>query len=216
MTLAMDFASSQDVNGMASVSINGTDDVCTFEINPDNSDVTRICELNALTLEGDNQVTVGLNGEGTFLYQVVGVYYLPWELVSDSPDGPLSIEVTYDRTDLAVDDTVTVNVTVSYNVPGETASMIMVDLGIPPGFDLVTEDLAALVSDVSSITRYEIRGRQLSIYLDELAHGSPLSFSYGMRARFPIHGQTPESKVWAYYNPETQAVSKPVTLQVNP
>ena len=116
------------------------------------------------------------------MYQVVGVYYLPWDLISESPDGPLSIDVSYDRTNLAVDETVTVSVMVSYNIVDQTASMIMIDLGIAPGFEMLTEDLNALVQNVAAITRYEIRGRQLSIYLDKLSHGSPLTFSYRMQA----------------------------------
>jgi len=215
MTMAMGLNSSQEVNGTVRVSVNGVPDACTFDINPDNSDVTRICELNSWVTEGENSVTVELDGEGSFLYQVVGVYYLPWALVSDSPDGPLSLEVTYDRTNLGVDETVAVNVTASYNVPGEKASMIMIDLGIPPGFDLVAEDLTALVQEVPNITRFETRGRQLSIYVDELAHGSPLSFSYRMKAKYPINGQAPESRVWAYYNPETEAFTKPIQILVD-
>jgi hypothetical protein len=214
MTMAMGLNSGQEVNGTVRIAVNGVEDACTFDINPDNSDVTRICELNPFVTEGDNTVTVALDGEGSFLYQVVGVYFLPWSMVSDSPDGPLSLEVTYDRTNLGVDDTVTVHVSAGYNVPGEKASMIMVDLGIPPGFDLVTEDLAELVRTVLNITRFEKRGRQLSIYVDELAHGSPLTFSYRMKAKYPINGQTPESRVWAYYNPEVEAITKPIQLVV--
>ena len=216
MSMALAQNTSQDVNGTVAVSINGADDVCTFSVTPDNSDVTRICELNEYTVEGDNQVTVSLNGEGSFLYQAVAVYYLPWDLVADSPDGPLSIDVSYDRTQLAVDETVDVLVTVSYNIPGERASMIMIDLGIPPGFELETEALAALVTEQVHITRTEIRGRQLSIYVDELAYGEPLSFSYPMKAKYPIDGTCPESTVWAYYNPEVKSVSRPVGFQVVP
>ncbi len=216
MTMAMGFAASQDVNGTARVGINGAPAVCTFDITPDNADVTRICELDNYTVEGDNAVSLELDGEGTFLYQVVGVHYLPWELVSDSPDGPLSIAVEYDRTNLGVDDTVAVQVSASYNVPGERASMIMLDLGIPPGFEVLREDLSALVADEPRITRFEFRGRQLSVYVDELAHGAPLAFSYRMKALFPIRGQTPESSVWAYYNPEMRSVVEPVELVVAP
>ena len=215
MTMAMGLNSGQEVNGTVRVSVNGVPDACTFDINPDNSDVTRICELNSWVVEGDNSVTVELDGEGSFLYQAVGVYYLPWAMVADSPDGPLSLEVTYDRTNLGVDETVTVHVLASYNVPGEKASMIMIDLGIPPGFDLMTEDLADLVQEVPNITRFEKRGRQLSIYVDELAHGTPLAFSYRMKAKYPINGQAPESRVWAYYNPETEAFTKPIHLLVD-
>ena len=214
MTMAVAFAGSQDVHGSVQVGINGTDDACTFEIDPDNSDVTRICELDAYTHEGDNTVQVSLDGEGSFLYQVVGVHYLPWELLPPEPPGPLSIEVSYDRTNLAVDETVEVSVSVSYNVPGEQATMIMVDLGIPPGFELVGEDLDDLVQNVPSITRTEIRGRQLSVYVDELAYGEPLDFSYRMRAKYPIETSAPESTVWAYYNPEQRASTRPVPVEV--
>ncbi|MBN2494307.1 MAG: hypothetical protein JXR96_06950 [Deltaproteobacteria bacterium] len=214
MTMALDYSASQDIDGTVRVSINGAPDVCTFEINPDSSDVTRICELDAYTVEGDNVVSVSLDGEGSFLYQAVAVYYLPWEMVSDSPDGPLSIEVSYDRTQLEVDETVQVNVRVSYNVPGERVSMIMIDLGIPPGFELVTEALTELVENEPHITRYEKRGRQLSIYVDELVHGEPLEFSYPMRAKYPIRGSCPESAVWAYYNPDVRDFSGPVDFEV--
>ncbi|HOX47114.1 MAG TPA: MG2 domain-containing protein [Myxococcota bacterium] len=214
MTQAMDFAAGQDANGTVRVGINGHEDVCDFAITPETSDVTRICELDQLTGEGDNAVSVGLNGTGSFLYQVVGVYYLPWELVGDPPGTPLSIQVEYDRTNLGVDETVEALVTVSYNVPGERVAMIMIDLGIPPGFDLLTEDLAALANPDGPITRFEVRGRQLSVYVDELAYGEPLSFSFRLRAKFPVNAQSPASAVWAYYNPEVRATSRPVEFVV--
>jgi hypothetical protein len=94
--------------------------------------------------------------------------------------------------------------------------MIMLDLGIPPGFEVLREDLTALVAEQPRITRFEFRGRQLSVYVDELAHGAPLAFSYRMKALFPIRGQTPESSVWAYYNPEMRSVVEPVELVVAP
>ena len=56
------------------------------------------------------------------------------------PNEPLSIDVAYDRTHLAQDDIATATATVTNNLP-KTANMVMVDLGIPPGFDLLSEDL---------------------------------------------------------------------------
>ena len=47
---------------------------------------------------------------------------------------------TYDRTHLAQDDIATATATVKNNLR-KTANMVMVDLGIPPGFDLLSEDL---------------------------------------------------------------------------
>jgi hypothetical protein len=53
---------------------------------------------------------------------------------------PLSIDVAYDRSLLAQDDIATATATVRNNL-SKTANMVMVDLGIPPGFDLLSEDL---------------------------------------------------------------------------
>ena len=53
---------------------------------------------------------------------------------------PLSINVDYDRARLAQDDIATATATVRNNMT-KSANMVMVDLGIPPGFDLLTEDL---------------------------------------------------------------------------
>jgi len=50
--------------------------------------------------------------------------------------------------------------------------------------------------------------------VDELANGSPLSFSYRLKAKYPIHCQVPESTIWAYYNPEIRSTSAPFTIDV--
>ncbi len=51
--------------------------------------------------------------------------------------------MTYDRTQLAQDDIATATATVKNNL-NKAANMVMVDLGIPPGFDLLSEDLQEL------------------------------------------------------------------------
>ena len=81
---------------------------------------------------------------------------------------PLSIDVTYDRTRLAQDDIATEKVTIRNNLK-KTANMIMVDLGIPPGFDLLSEDLQAF-KEKSSGT---MSGRLEKFSLDRDA-GHPL------------------------------------------
>jgi hypothetical protein len=48
--------------------------------------------------------------------------------------------VAYDRTHLAQNDIATATATIRNNLP-KTANMVMVDLGIPPGFELLSEDL---------------------------------------------------------------------------
>ena len=58
---------------------------------------------------------------------------------------PLTVNVTYDPTELSVDDTLNVNVSVSLNEAGSRVEWGLIDLGIPPGFTVQSEDLAALV-----------------------------------------------------------------------
>ena len=66
-------------------------------------------------------------GKGNLMYQVAGSYYLPWDELPLYPraggrGGTLvSIDVAYDRTELAVNDTVGVDVIVTLNEPGAVA-----------------------------------------------------------------------------------------------
>jgi hypothetical protein len=50
------------------------------------------------------------------------------------------VGVSYDRTKLAENDIATATATISSHFDG-TAKMVMVDLGIPPGFELLSDDL---------------------------------------------------------------------------
>jgi len=70
----------------------------------------------------------------------VGRYFLPWDKKPENE--PLAIDVAYDRTHLAQDDIAMATATIKNNLT-KSANMIMVDLGIPPGFDLFSEDLQA-------------------------------------------------------------------------
>jgi uncharacterized protein YfaS (alpha-2-macroglobulin family) len=124
---------------------------------------------------------------------------------------------------LAVDDTVTVNVNVGLN-EGNAESAI-IDLGLPPGFTVETADLAALVAyyndvpdsyNAPKIERFELTGRQIIIYLTNLSSDHSLEFSYRLRAKFPLRAQAPASNVYDYYNPDTNGLSSPQNLVVNP
>jgi uncharacterized protein YfaS (alpha-2-macroglobulin family) len=136
----------------------------------------------------------------------------------------ITIDLTYDRTELVVNDMVQVDVVVSLNQIG-VAEWALIDLGIPPGFSVVTEDLNALVAryeDVPedyafpTIERFELTGRQILIYTGNLSHDHNLSFNYQMQAKFPIVAQAPASNVYDYYNPDVRGESAPVTIVVTP
>ncbi|MFQ5575451.1 MAG: hypothetical protein ACE5G8_00530, partial [Anaerolineae bacterium] len=138
------------------------------------------------------------------MYQVATRYYLPWASIPPTPDTEeaIAINVNYDRTELAVNDTATVAVKVALQRSG-VVKMALVDLGLSPGFTVQTEDLARLV-EAGVIERYELTGRQLIIYLENLRGGEPVRFEYRLRARFPMRAQTAPSAAYDYYNPAAQ------------
>ena len=73
---------------------------------------------------------------------------------ADRDAGPLSIHLDYDRTTIAVDETVTVVASVTNNRP-ESAPMVILDLPIPAGFAIDADDLARLVK-AGSIAKQQL------------------------------------------------------------
>jgi hypothetical protein len=164
---------------------------------------------------GENEVTVASSsGERSGLMaQITSRAFVPWPAERfDDGTAPLDLRVEYDRTALATGDLLRAAVTLCYRsaVPVENA---IVDLGIPPGFEVVTEDLDRLVAE-RTIARWELTGRQLIVYVAKLDPGPPLVFDYGLRARYPLRARAPASAAWLYYQPEVRAEARPIALIV--
>lgn len=209
--MASQKSSTSTVAGTVTVTLNGKE-AARLKLTPENADVLQQVDGKAFMKTGANEVTLKFEGQGSTLYQVVGKYYLPWEKIRSEGRGLLDIEVKYDRTTLNKDDLVTAEVMVRNNAPGVT-SMVIVDLGIPPGFDVQAEDLAELV-EKGVLQRYSLTGRQIICYLERLTAGQTLKFHYRLRAKFPLTAQTPKSTVYEYYNTDNRADAIPVELQV--
>jgi uncharacterized protein YfaS (alpha-2-macroglobulin family) len=143
-------------------------------------------------------------------------YFLPWDkkLENDA----LSIDVSYDRTHLAQDDVATATATIKNNLP-KPANMVMVDLGIPPGFDLLSEDLQSYqeksVGQKSGrLEKFSLTATQAILYFDSLASGDTVTLRFRMRAKYPIRARTLHSRVYEYYDPEVSSVARPTQLEV--
>lgn len=201
----------QDINADITVLINGQE-AGRFRITPKDSDVLRQVDCRKWVQEGDNKVEIRFSGKGTSLYAVESYHYMPWKLVPGEGE-MMDIGVSYDRTELETDDLVTSTVKVNYSGPG-TANMVIVDLGIPPGFDVMAEDLEAYVKD-KTFQKYTLTGRQAIIYIEAIENGKPIEFKYRMKAKFPIRAQTPKSETYLYYNPDARATAPPVEMVVN-
>ncbi len=186
-----------------------------INIDPSNADVVHVVTFEqGFSPTGANRLQLEVEGGGNLMYQVATSYYLPWDQVPlvEMSGELITIDMAYDRTNLAVNDTATVDVGVELNREG-VVKMALIDLGVPPGFTVLTEDLSRLVEQ-GVIARYELTSRQIIIYLEDFASDQPLKFSYRLRARFPMRAQTPPSSVYDYYNPTEQTTKAPQQIVV--
>ncbi|MBI5091960.1 MAG: hypothetical protein HZB26_05890 [Candidatus Hydrogenedentes bacterium] len=200
----------EKVNATVTVALNGQQ-ATEFKITPDDSDVMRLMDLGDKTKAGANTVKLTLQGEGSMLYQVVGRHFTPWA-GRPQPEEAMAITVSYDKTQLAVNDIVTASVKVTNKRPN-AAQMIVVDLGAPPGFQVMTPDLDELVKK-GTMKKYALTGRQIITYFEKIEANATIEFSYKLQAKFPLRAQTPSSKVYEYYNPKVSSVAAPQELAV--
>jgi hypothetical protein len=203
------------------VSLNG-EETDPIQVTPENFDVVQLVTFTDKAVEGDNMVRIEVEGKGNLMYQVTARYYVSWELVPPEEKEAMTIDVRYDRTDIQVDDTVRVDVTAKLNLEG-TAKMVVLDLGIPPGFEVEAEDLSARVQQDfqkgeeypgATVKRFDLTGRQIIVYLQNLSYGEPISFHYGLRAKYPLRVKTPASTAYDYYNPDQVGVAQPEVVAV--
>jgi hypothetical protein len=162
------------------------------------------------------RTTRRFQGSGSLAYQVAGRFFTPWE--ERSPAEVLSIGVAYDRTHLTQNDIATATATIRNNLD-KTANMVMVDLGIPPGFELLSEDLQAFQEKTSAqsdgrLEKFSLTATQAILYFNALAPRQTVEFAFRLRAKYPIRARTFSSRVYEYYAPEVSASAHPVNLEV--
>jgi uncharacterized protein YfaS (alpha-2-macroglobulin family) len=204
-----------DVRGTLEVMLNGKT-AGKLALTPENNDLLHQFVFKELDAKGANTVEIRFEGKGGLAYQVVGQYFLPWDKKPENE--PLSIEVSYDRTHLAQDDIATATATIKNNLP-KSANMVMVDLGIPPGFDLLSEDLQAYREKSTGLKsgrleKFSMTATQAILYFDSFAPGDTVTLKFRLRAKYPIRARTFRSRVYEYYDPEVSSVARPVQLEV--
>jgi len=124
----------------------------------------------------------------------------------------------YDRTRLAQDDIATATAVVKNNL-NKAANMVMIDLGIPPGFELLNEDLEAYKEKTAGaksgrLEKFSLTSTQAILYFDSIGAGDTVTLVFRLRAKHPMRARTFASSVYEYYDPEVNAVAQPVQLDV--
>jgi A-macroglobulin TED domain/Alpha-2-macroglobulin family/Carboxypeptidase regulatory-like domain/MG2 domain/A-macroglobulin receptor binding domain/Alpha-2-macroglobulin bait region domain len=207
--------SASDVRGSLQVLLDRKP-VETLKLTPENNDLLHQFVFKGIDAEKTTSVQLKFEGTGGLAYQIVGRYFTPWD---ERPVAePLSIDVAYDRTKLSQNDIATATVTVRNNLP-KTANMIMVDLGIPPGFDLLSEDLQSLQEKTAAaktgrLEKFSLTATQAILYFNALSPAQTVTFSVRLHAKYPIRTHTFESRVYEYYDPDVNSIARPVRLEV--
>ena len=107
----------------------------TLTITEETGDVFHLVSLTDHVQQGDNAISLSVDNDALLSYQIVGVHYVPRPESLVLKDKVLEISTNYATHELTIDDLLTVQVTLKYNRP-EKAPMTLVDLGIPPGFEI--------------------------------------------------------------------------------
>ena len=201
--------------GTVEITLNGKP-AGTLTLTAENGDLFHQFVLPGVDSHGSNAVELRFTGKGGLAYQIVGRHFLPWDRQPERE--PLSIAVTYDRTRLAQDDIATATATVKSNLR-QSAKMIMVDLGIPPGFDLLSEDLQAFQEKTARqksgrLEKFSLTATQAILYFDAIGAGETINLNFRLRAKYPIRARTFRSRVYEYYDPSVNSVAQPVQLEV--
>jgi hypothetical protein len=182
------------------------------QVTEDNADVLQAFDLKDRIRVGRNDVEIEVQGETNLMYQVVGRYFEPWQQRPVAQKPVLEVAVEYDRKSLSTADLLRAKATLQYHGKIPTY-MVIVDLGIPPGFTADPGDFAEMVGH-KQIQKFSLTARQATLYLGDVKPGDVKQFEYSLKPKYPIKAKTPATLAYEYYTPANRATAKPVELQV--
>lgn len=180
-------------------------------ISADEWDVVQQLDLSAKVSVGEHVVTLSDKSNGASGFQFLSWHHKGY-VKHDGGSQPLSVELAYDRTQLAADETVTATATVTNQMP-QTSPMVVLELPIPAGFTIDSADLAAAIA-AKKIAKFQIRPRDAVLYLRALEPGQPLPLVYHLRATTAGKIAVAPAVAYEYYDNDKRAASEPVVLDV--
>lgn len=181
-------------------------------VRPEHSDVVHRTWLTGLDRPGTYRLQL-LNDSGEGMGWQIATHYRSTAAMDEpAQPAPVSVSVDYDRTNLAVGQSVTVTATVRNDTPAD-AEMPLIDIGTPPGFVVRAEGLEKLVQR-GVISRYTITARGVIVYMDTLPARSKVTLTYEMVPTMPIRALARPISAQPYYKPEEASHSAPATFTV--
>jgi CD109 antigen len=118
----------------------------------------------------------------------------------------LKIDVKYDTAEVAVNDLVKVSVALEFNPLPELniseAGMIVLDVSVPTGFEAVTDSIAAVTQKMANIKRFDVSGRKVIFYVENMKPGQQIAFDFQVKALYPVKAKGVLSTAYSYYQPD--------------
>ena len=146
-------------------------------------------------------IAVTAEGRGDAVFQSVLRYNVP-ERRTEIED-VFDITVDYGTDHVEVDDLITVSATVRFNPPTPTeAGMVVLDVAVPTGFAPQGHTVQQIVDGNHNVKRFEIAGRKVILYIEDMMPGEAVSFEFQARAKYPVRAKEVVSQVYSYYRPE--------------
>jgi CD109 antigen len=178
-----------------------------IKITPDNFDVTQVVEVPAGV-----SVELSADGKGEAVVQGVLRYNLP---EAEKTPGVFDIKVDYNTSQVAVNDLIDIHAGVTFNPPEPLkAGMVVVDISVPTGFAAVNDSLAKLLEQ-KKIKRYDVAGRKVIVYIEDMSPGDTVSFAFQAQALYPVKAKSTVSSAYSYYTPDWrgETLGQAVTVQ---
>ncbi|MHB0871101.1 MAG: alpha-2-macroglobulin family protein [Chloroflexota bacterium] len=172
-------------------------------VSPENADVLQVVEL---PLGGAAPLTVEVKGKGQVVTQSVRRFNVPDP--QKRSESVFQMQVEYGAGQIEVNDLIDVSATVRFDPPEPMqAGMVVVDVAVPAGFAPEVESLDAMVKAQPRVKRYDVAGRKVIVYVEDMMPGDEVKLSFKARALYPVKAQAVTSQAYAYYRPEWKGES---------
>jgi hypothetical protein len=175
------------------------------------SDVMQQVDLSPSVEIGKHDIALTDRSGTDVGYQVAVSYHVP---PSAQPAGPpgLSVALEYKQSETHVGETVEARSVVK-NASPNALPMVLIDLPIPPGFEVDASAFTQLVA-AGKIEKYQVTPRSVIVYLRSLAAASQLEIAYSLHATMVVKVASPPAVAYEYYAPERRATSGTAQLTV--
>jgi hypothetical protein len=207
---ALKIAGMNDIDELTVQIIAGGKEVTQIKFDESNIDLTYLIDLRPY-MDESTDIKLKSTGSGSIMYQIYYEEYIPWHIIGAEKPKELILNITYDTTEIKVNDQITATLDLKYQGAADHIKMVLVDLRAPVGFSFVENDFKTMKLN-GDISQYEINNRQAYLYIEDLTYGETITVTYHLKANDPIHGTIQGVQVYDMYNPGLNTEIEPIEV----